>query len=387
MHRVEDFTDLQSLNQPGLESVQPKYEQLRGYVIAQIESGQFKAGAALLSEHRIAQALQIARSTVRQAMSTLEREGLVRRVHGKGTFVHEQARQRLRRGQDIFALILPETETGFYPSLQKSFEEAAARLHNQVIVCNSGNEIGRQGNSILQLIDLQVAGVAVVPTTNPLTPAFQLRQLQSRGMPVVCCSRRVEGVKTPLLAIPFEEVGRLAGRVIREYGHRHVAFYAMDHTESVRINERGFRSGLGHGVEVLAIHGDCSSPDVSQHEAAAVENVNRLLSAPHPPTAIYCTFDSLAELLYVLLNRKGLRVPEDVSLVGFGGARRKGALQQQLTSVTIDEHQLGSDAINLLNRMRNGELPIESTKTDNISLGLSRGRTLQQRPDAKQMYT
>ncbi|WP_437229013.1 GntR family transcriptional regulator [Planctomicrobium sp. SH661] len=356
---------------------QPKYERLREYVIAQIQSGQFQAGSALPSENRLAEVLQIARSTVRQAMSALERDGLVRRVHGKGTFVHEQARGRLHRGQDLFALIVPETEFGFYPSLQKCFEEAAADLHNQVIVCNTGNQIESQGNSILQLIDMRVAGVAIVPTTAPLTPAYHVRQLQERGIPVVCCSRPVEGVQVPLLGIPFEEVGRRAGKLISSQGHRHAAYISMSHTQYVELNKRGFIQGMGPDSQVYAHHVTSTSPSPAIHEAELITVVDRMLAGPNPPTAFFVSFDSLAELVYLILGRRGLRVPEDISIVSFGGSRRTGALANQLTAVTLDELRLGREAVDLLSRMRLGELPIDLMETRDMSLGISPGRTLQ----------
>ncbi|WP_437206894.1 GntR family transcriptional regulator [Planctomicrobium sp. SH664] len=357
-------------------STQPKYERLRDLVAAQIRSGELQAGELLPSELQFAGTLQMARSTVRQALSSLERDGLVRRVHGKGTYVHEQARQRLKVGQDLLALIVPETDSGFYPALQKSFENAAADVHNQVVVCNSGNEIDRQGNCILQLIDLQVAGVAIVPTTRPQTPAFQIRQLQQHGIPVVCCSRKVEGVQAPLLAIPFDVVGRTAGRAIGSRGHRRVALVTGDLTESVTLMEQAFRQALGDQVDLQVCYGAVASTVVSRHEQELEQMLDRLFALPAPPTAIFCTFDSYAEMLYVLLGRRGIRIPEDVSLVGFGGARRIGAIQSRLVSVTLDEELLGREAIDLLNRMRSGELPIDLAVTRDLPIGLSEGTSL-----------
>jgi GntR family transcriptional regulator, arabinose operon transcriptional repressor len=359
-----------------------KHERLRDYLVAEIAEGRLLPGALLPSEQRIAETLQIARSTVRQAMATLEREGFVRRIHGKGTFIQEQspAASATAKEHGLFALIVPETQVGFYPSLQRSFEDAAADLHNQVIVCNSNNDVDKQGNSILQLIDHRVAGVAIVPTTVPPTPAFHIRQLQKQGIPVVCCARRVEGAEAPLLAIPFEEVGRRAGQVIRDAGHRHVALMSGDRTPAAEAYERGFREAF-RGINssegsIRVFYGSVHSPELSAHEAELSRHLDELFSAERPPTAIFVSFDSLAEMIFVLLAKRGIRVPDDVSLLGFGGARRQGALTRQLTSITIDEEQLGRDAVELLAEMRRGERPIESNETRWIRLGISEGSTL-----------
>jgi len=109
----------------------PKYERLRELIVDELRTGRLQPGDALPTEQQLATQHAIARSTVRQAMAALERDGLIRRVQGKGTFIDQQAPRRLRRGLDVFALVLPETEPAFYPSLQRSFHEAAWRVHNK----------------------------------------------------------------------------------------------------------------------------------------------------------------------------------------------------------------------------------------------------------------
>jgi GntR family transcriptional regulator of arabinose operon len=374
--------DLPKFEAAAASSGAAKHERLRDYLVAEISEGRLLPGELLPSEQRIAETLQIARSTVRQAMATLEREGFVRRVHGKGTFIQDESAlpPLTEKGHGLFALIVPETQVGFYPSLQRSFESAAADLHNQVIVCNSNNDVDKQGNSILQLIDHRVAGVAIVPTTVPPTPAFHIRQLQRQGIPVVCCARRVEGVQAPLLAIPFEEVGRRAGDVMRDAGHRSVAMMSGDRTPAAEAYERGFRDAF-RGIDasegsIRVFYGSVHSPELSAHESELSSQLDDLFHSEQPPTAIFVSFDSLAEMIFVLLAKRGIRVPDDVSLLGFGGARRQGALSQQLTSITIDEEQLGRDAVELLDQMRQDKLPIESNETRWLRLGISDGATL-----------
>ncbi|EAQ78065.1 GntR family transcriptional regulator [Blastopirellula marina] len=359
---------------------QPKYEQLRDYVVSQIESGALKSGAALPSENRLAENLQIARSTVRQALAALERDGLVLRVHGKGTFVHDEAKQRLRKSQDLFALIVPETETAFYPSLQRSFERAAAEMHNQVVVCNSNNDVDKQASAILQLIDLRVSGVAIVPTTNPATPAFHIRQLQKNNIPVVCCSRPVQGVQTPLLAIPFEEVGVRAGEKIREMGHKHVAFFGSSHGIATDLYERGLRKAINGDARVDIFVGSGQPTNYAALEKECSQAIDAMFGKAEIPTAIFCGFDSLAETLYMLLAQRGIRVPQDVSLVGFGGTHRGGGLANHLSSVTIDEIGMGHQSIELLSKMRNGQMPIDSSEIRQLPLSFNAGSTLASAP-------
>src|ERR1700761_1260261 len=185
--------------EPALEAL-PKHERLRAHLVQQFKEGRLRPGQALPTENELAESANISRNTVRQALADLERNGLIRRVRGRGTFVHESAMQRLKSGLDIFALLIPDTRGGYYPSLQRGFHEASAEKHNQVIISDTGNDPLRQADALLQLMDKKVAGIAMVPTTTPVTPEHQIRPVQERSIPVVFCHRRVEGIQAPLVS-------------------------------------------------------------------------------------------------------------------------------------------------------------------------------------------
>jgi GntR family transcriptional regulator of arabinose operon len=320
--------------------------------------------------------LGIARTTIRQAMASLERDGLIRRVQGKGTFVEDDVRRRLHHGQDIFALVVPETLGGFYPSLLHGFEAAAGDVHHQTIICNTDNDLGRQADIVLQLLDKEVGGVAIVPTSLPTTPAHQVRQLQKRGIPVVFCHRRVEGIAAPLLAIPFHEAGRIAGHALAEQGHRRVAYISSHQSPVTSVSIDGLQAGLREGGCDFPAEMACIGDTIIPKEEAVLATLERLFAEAEPPTAIFASFDSLAEMIYLQLPRLGLRVPDDVSLIGFGGAWRAGALARRLTSVVLDEIATGRQAVALLHEMRFGDHAIDDNEEIVLQLTLSEGETL-----------
>ena len=119
-----------------------------------------------------------------------------------------------------------------------------------------------------------------------------------------------------------------------------------------------------------------SSPELGQHEDETFEALARICRRPDRPTAIMCSFDNLAELLYLQLGRLGLRVPEDISLMGFGGTERRGAVLRQLTSVAVDEAQVGRRAVELIEEIRSGKRSITDNEKIVIPLVMTDGRTL-----------
>ena len=238
-------------------SAQPKHERLRDHLVNEIALGRLRVGEALPSENILVEQLGVARSTIRQAMKALEEDGLIRRVQGKGTFVESDARRKVKRGQDIFALVVPATRGGFFPSLLHGFEAAAGEIHHQMLVCNTDDNVEHQASIILQLLDKEVGGVAIMPTSCA-TPEFHIRQLQKRGIPVVFCHRRVEGVSAPLLATPYVEVGRFAGKTLLERGHRRIAYLATERTKVAEAYENRAATGVaGRRLPVAATNVVC----------------------------------------------------------------------------------------------------------------------------------
>ncbi|MBN2294918.1 MAG: substrate-binding domain-containing protein, partial [Pirellulales bacterium] len=263
--------------------------------------------------------------------------------------------------------------------------------HSQVIVSTTNNDPIRQGNAILQLMSKDVAGVAIVPTVEP-APAFQIEMLQNQGIPVVFCHRRMQGTRAPLIAIPYRDVGRMAGRELLKQGHRRVAMYfslpfyrvlpkpGTNSTRSGMDYAIGLREVLRQGgcdlPDEMILAGDSYSLDQGLQEKEAWPKIKKLFSRPDRPTAIMTSYDTMGEIVYLALERLGLRVPEDVSVLSFGGKQRRGAIVRRLTSVTIDGEDIGRRAARLLNEIANGQRSIYDTEEIIMPLGLSDGQSL-----------
>lgn len=374
---------------------QPKYERLKAYLMEEVALGHLKPGDALPSEQQLTEKLKVARNTVRQAMGELARDGFIRRVPGKGTFVSEQSNManvgpaqsdeksdpQVQQRLEVFALVTPETKSAFYPSLLEGFENATSHMHHQTLIGNTHNDLDVQARIILQLLDKQVSGIAIVPVAGMPTPPYQIRQIQQRGIPVVFCHRAVEGIDAPMQSISFYDIGQMAGKALTDQGHRRIAAFTFCSTKNRQQPiVDGLRDAIQAGGGELPEEFDCqcafSSTEVSQHEDEIFEMLTQLCGRPDRPTAIMCSFDNLAELLYLQLNQLGLRVPEDISLMGFGGTERSGAIQRQLTSIAVDEAQVGRRSVELLGEICRGERSINDNENIRIPLVMTDGRTL-----------
>jgi DNA-binding LacI/PurR family transcriptional regulator len=310
---------------------------------------------------------------------------LVDRIRGKGTFISKDVYRRLKQHLSAFALVTHETEPGHYPALLQGFEEAADKVHNQVIIAGTNEDVSRQGNVLFQLLDKEVAGVAIAPVSTPATPAYQVLPLQRHGIPVVFLHRGVESIWAPLLSIPFHEVGHMVGRAFLQQGHRRVALFsgsksAVSSQAFTSALRETMRAGGGDLPEDFTFYWE--GTEIKEMEKAVWKPLQRMLSAPDRPTGIMASYDTMGELLYLALGQMGLRVPEDISLISFGGKDRQGAIVHLLTSVVIDGAWVGRRAGELLVEMRDGRRPLDDHEEIVIPISMSEGRTLGPAPQS-----
>ena len=372
---------LRQLDLHRADDARPKYERLRSFIANEVDEGALRGGTLLPSEQQLSEILRVARGTVRQALAELEEEGVVQRRQGAGTFVVDMAKPTRQVDLDVFALVVPGADTGFWLSLLAGFENKTTGFNKQTLTCSTENDLGKQADIFIRLIQKRVAGVALSPSSLPQTPAYQVKHLQDHGIPVVLCHRTVEGIDAPALAIPFRDVGHMAGRKLVENGHRRVAFFSMDPPNEISsMYVEGLREVIeaagGELSDSLIYWGETVSPNANIQNASVLKRLQAMFNGSNPPTAIMASFDPLAERIFLMLGEMGLRVPEDVSVISVGATDRKGALTERLTSVTVDEVDLGRRAAALLQEMCTGQRPLDDAEKVYVPLWVSEGTTV-----------
>jgi len=354
---------------------------LKKHLIAEVASGRLKPGARLSTESQFADEFDISRPTVRRALAELEGEGLIRREQGRGTFVNVETEIRSRTTTGTFAMVIAGADDLGGSAMIRGFEQGCRASHRNMFLCDSENNVDLQGGLLLRLANLDIAGVAFMPAVSPPTPDYQVKLLHGQNIPVVLCHRGVEGIEAPVLSVSHVEEGRLVGQAFAEKGHRRVAIVVA--YQAGRLREKwvkGVREGLresgGELPDEFVSMSPTTSFDYAKQESHLSKTLDEMLGSNDPPTAIFVVPDDFAYSANCLLQEVGLRVPEDISLIGLGDVNRSGAFTRRLTSVGIDGAKMGKEAVRLLDEIVSGQRNIHDVEQCEMTISLSDGQTL-----------
>lgn len=256
---------------------------------------------------------------------------------------------RLRRSATI-GLIVPDTHNPYFAEVARGVEQMASENDLTVILCHSDYKLERELHYVDVLRTERAAGVIWFPATNSPEPALQL---DSYGMPLVVLDRTVSEVQAPAVIADNFLGGYLATKHLIELGHRLLSCITRPedlHHSSERL--RGFRAALvEHNIELddsLITRGGFHLED----GRAAVE---RIMQHSSTPTAIFAYNDIMAIGALRAAYELRLKVPNDLSIVGFDDIPQAAFTCPALTTVSQPKNEMGRQGVALLVDMLHGK--------------------------------
>ena len=251
------------------------------------------------------------------------------------------------------------------------YREAALWGYDVMISCS--HDPDSSCLSLLNLLNKRVSALAVLPVEyhNQGKEALdQIREFKDRfpeliekyapeDLPMVSVGRQLqEGVNARVIE-DYEAGAVMAVEYLAQKGHRRIGMLSHICCREGIWGERmrGFeRAAAAGGMEVRREWIVYSEEDVS----SAREAMDEMLSADTRPDAVYCANDVMAAGAYQALNRRGIRVPEEISVIGHDGRDFTELLHPALTTVAIDPVNIGREVVkNLTGQIPSGKCPKE----------------------------
>lgn len=337
-----------------------KYRQIYQELHGAILGGSYDVGQRIPTESQLALDYNTSRPTVAKALRELEQAGYLCRRRGVGTFVTH----RRRSATKLLGMILPRPQEGIFMPMADGIVRAAEKNGYGVLMSGSlmrGREVSIPQEEAFceQLLSRNVAGVFfgpldVVPEQEQINVQIAER-LDKAGVPLILLDRDIcdypARSKFDLVGINNRRESMLITTHLLELGCRRIEFIRDEwvlSTGSARV--QGFRDAMAcYGI-------NAGADSVHRWEPGDQDFIRELIKKPLPD-AFVCVNDRLAHGLMHGLAVLGVRVPEDVRVVGFDDIERSAHLPSPLTTMRQPAEDLGIVATKmLLERLDNPEL-------------------------------
>jgi len=248
---------------------------------------------------------------------------------------------------DAIGLLVPELANPIFPALAQAMERRAKAWGFASILCNTGGSVEDEADYVIMLLERQVAGMIFISCEGADLRAAQghYERLHSEGAKLVFVNGGPRAIDAPTVGIDEREAGRLATEHLVALGHERVGFVAgPNHFLPTKQKAEGLS-------DALAERGLADAGHVA-HGAFSIEGgrraMRKLLGSQQPPTGVICSSDVMAIGALLEVRSRGLRVPEDISIVGFDGIDATAWMDPPLTTVEQPIEDMAEMAVNAL---------------------------------------
>jgi LacI family transcriptional regulator len=257
-------------------------------------------------------------------------------------FVPNGFARQLRFGNSrTIGLIVPDVANPFFTEVARGVEDGANKREYAVFLCNSDESVVKEERYINVLIEQQVRGVLFAPSD---IKSNRMDEMKSRGISVTLLDREQKGNDHCSVSVDDVYGGHIAIEYLGELGHQNIAWVAGP--ESIpQVADRGV------GVAKAAKAGGLNIETIRvqlQNSAQGEEAAKLILQLPKMPTAVFCANDLLALGLMRGLMAAKVKVPDQVSILGYDDINFASSAAVPLSSISQPAYQMGVTAADLL---------------------------------------
>jgi LacI family transcriptional regulator len=253
------------------------------------------------------------------------------------------ARGLVTRRTHTVGLLISDIANPFFIRAVRAIEDGAQENGYNVILCNTDENPEKETQYLRVLIEKRVDGIILATTAGSL-PA--VRDVRWRRIPLVLFDRELPRVSVDTVKVDSVRGGRLATEHLLHLGHRRIAII---HGPLVRSTGVERLRGYLVAMQAAGIRPDPSLiREGNFKQDSGRELTRQLLDLSPPPTALFCTNNLMTVGALQTLGERGVRIPADLSLVGYDDMEWWTLTHPPLTTVGQPVYDLGREAMRLL---------------------------------------
>ncbi|MBX3279017.1 MAG: GntR family transcriptional regulator [Acidobacteria bacterium] len=346
-------------------------EQLKKILLSKIESGEYIPGEKIPSERALAEMYGISRISARQTLTELIAEDYLFRIPGKGTFVEraEQVARKLKRGSFNIAFLINRHWYSFaqpgHNRVLEGVERALSKRGYKLVFLASDDRL-EEGQINIDLTRRRAEGYDGYILEGPMSEqVIEYFQASDVAFILLDAVTAVDGVNC--VCMDYFGGAIQAIRYLAKLGHSEIGYIGLEHSDKYHGYLEGLRTTrLKHDAsftELITINGE-DRPGY-QHGREAMQ---RLISRGAYPSALFITNDVVALGAMEVAKREGIKIPQQLSLVGCDDIDIFGQADPPLTTVCTDLERFGAVGVERLFSLM--ETPNQSSQIIRVPLHL-----------------
>lgn len=254
---------------------------------------------------------------------------------------NEAARTLKGQRARLIGLIVPDLADPFFATCANAVQEVAGHLGYMTMIVASERNIDFEADEVDMMAARNIAGLILVPSRTRVSS--RLEEILSLGVPIITLDRSLEGLRAGEVTVENRGGAQAAVAHLIQHGHQRIACLGYDAQFST-IHQRivGYSAAMkaaGLTTEIL------SDLDTAEEVTAAL---NTRMHETDRPTALFTLNNVTTIQTLHALQRAGLRIPEDVALIGFDDFELAPLLATPLTAVRQPPEELGRRGAQLL---------------------------------------
>lgn len=282
---------------------------------------------------------------------TLEtRERVLAAINQLGYRPYKVARSLRTRSTNTIAIILSDITNPFFSTVVSIAEDYAHSAGYSLILYNTHYDGERERYYCQAVLERWIDGLLFVSTLDHVNG---LDMVQKAGVPVVALDRIPDDYIGPSVTLDNVKAGRLAAEHLLELGHTRFAHISgpLDLRLS-RERQRGFQEAIGaRGLDL----GPCIPGDDNWSGASGYRAMQSLLELAARPTAVFAANDRMAIGAMRAIAERGLRIPQDISVVGVDDIELAALHNPSLTTVAQSLTDVATQAVQILLEILKGK--------------------------------
>lgn len=312
--------------------------------------------------HDIAKVAQVSSATVSRVMSnsgypvSKQTKEKILKVAKELNYIPNLIGKQLKENKSrTIGVIIPTIINPFYSSVIFGIEEVARQNDYTVIACNSLHDPTLEEEYIRTMVEKQIKGLIISSISKNKS---QLKNFMKNGLNVMAIDQKIDEDDISQIEFDYQRGGFLATKHLQSKGHRRIGYI----TSKI---DRPSRQSIAQGyLDAMKLAGlepmieEANSDDVYTplyDFDIGRKLTQRMLKAEELPTAIFACNDMMAFGVIHELSQQQMRVPEDMSVMGFDGIDFGQMMNPQLTTIKQPDYEMGKMACKMLLDIMNGE--------------------------------